>query len=348
MQTLEGFRLSPQQKRLWFLQQDSVAYRVQAAIRIEGNVKIEILKQTLEQVVDRHESLRTTFHRQPGIKIPIQVIAESGSLSGNQANLKELNFQEQSAYIEQLFQEAGNFNFKSKPESILHSSLLTLSDNQHILLITLPALCADSWTLKNLLKEIGQTYQAYFNGENLPDEEPVQYIQFSEWQNEILEDEDAETGKAYWRNQTFPNLALPFEAQPRSSERFEPEVCTIKIYPDVAAKLDAIATSYKTSLSEVLFACWYTLLWRFTGQSNIAVSTVYSGRKYEELHEILGLLAKWLPVRCSLQNNLKLSEVLSQVGETLREVDQWQDYFVGEKIIDSVNDTVNFQIGRAV
>jgi amino acid adenylation domain-containing protein len=345
MQTLEGFRLSPQQKHLWLLQQDSLAYRASCAIQIEGNLNVQALKSALNQIVDRHESLRTTFHRQPGIKIPIQVIAESGTLSWNQVNLKELNFQEQSAYIEQLFQEAGNFHFKSKPESILHSSLLTLSDNQHILLITLPALCADSWTLKNLVKEISQTYQAYFKGENLSDEEPVQYIQFSEWQNELLEDEDAETGKAYWRNQTFPNLALPFEAQPQSSERFEPEVYTVKIHPDVAAKLDAIATLYNASLSEVLFACWYTLLWRLTGQSDIAVSTVYSGRKYEELHEILGLLAKWLPVRCSLQNNLKFSEVLSQLGETLREVDQWQDYFVGEESTDSDNDAVNFPIG---
>jgi non-ribosomal peptide synthetase component F len=227
----------------------------------------------------------------------------------------------------------------------LSSSLLTLSDNQHILLITLPALCADSWTLKNLVKEISQTYQAYFKGENLSDEEPVQYIQFSEWQNELLEDEYAETGKAYWRNQSFPNLVLPFEAQPQSSEQFEPEVYTVKIHPDVAAKLDAIATSYKASLSEVLFAGWYTLLWRLTGQSDIAVSTVYSGRKYEELHEILGLLAKWLPVRCSLQNHFKFSEVLSQVGETLREVDQWQDYFVGEESAYSANDAVNFPIG---
>jgi amino acid adenylation domain-containing protein/thioester reductase-like protein len=345
MQTLEGFRLSPQQKHLWLLQQDSLAYRAYCAIQVEGNLNVQALRSALNKIVNRHESLRTTFHRQPGIKIPIQVIAESGTLSWNQVNLKELNFQEQSAYIEQLFREAGNFHFKSKPESILHSSLLKLSDNRHILLITLPALCADSWMLKNLVKEISQTYEAYFNGGNLSDEEPVQYIQFSEWQNEILEDEDAETGKAYWRNQTFPNLALPFEAQPRSSERFEPDVYAVKMNPDFAAKLDVIATLYNANLSEVLFACWHTLLWRLTGQSDIAISTVYSGRKYEELQEVLGLLAKWVPVRCSLQNNLKFSEVLSQLGGTLREVDQWQDYFVGGESTDSDNDTVNFPIG---
>ena len=251
MQTLQGFRLSPQQKHLWLLQQDSLVYRASCAIQIEGNLNVEALKSALKQIVDRHESLRTTFHRQPGIKIPIQVIADSGTLSWNQVNLKELNSQEQSAYIEQLFQEVGSFSFKPKPESILSSSLLTLSDNRHILLVTLPALCADSWTLKNLVKEISQTYEACWRGENLSDEEPVQYIQFSEWQNELLEDEDAETGKAYWRNQTFPSLALPFEAQNRISARFEPEVYTVKIHPDLAVKLDAIATLYNASLSDL-------------------------------------------------------------------------------------------------
>ena len=94
MQTLEGFRLSPQQKHLWSLQQDSLAYRAYCAIRIEGNLNVQALKLAFNQIVNRQENLRTTFHRQPGIKIPIQVIVESGTLSCNQANLKELNLQE--------------------------------------------------------------------------------------------------------------------------------------------------------------------------------------------------------------------------------------------------------------
>ncbi len=132
MQTLQGFRLSPQQKHLWLLQQDSLAYRASCAIQIEGNLNVEFLKEALKRIVNRHESLRTSFHRQPGIKIPIQVIAESGTLCWNQVNLKGLNFQEQSARIEQLFIETGSFSFTSKPEFILYSSLLTLSENQYI------------------------------------------------------------------------------------------------------------------------------------------------------------------------------------------------------------------------
>ena len=349
-QTLEGFRLSPQQKRLWFLQQDSVAYRVQAAIRIEGNVKVEILKQTLEQVVNRHEALRTTFHRQPGIKIPIQVIAESGTISWNIVNLTGLNQKDQLEKIEQLFQEQGCLIYRDivaeclyKEKSMVQASLITLSDDLNLLLLTIPALCADSWTLKNIVRELSRSYTACLKGEELPDE-PVQYIQFSEWQNEILEDEDAEDGKAYWCKQNVQSVTLPFEAQSRREMGFEPDMYAVRIQADVVAKIEAIASLHNTTISEFLFACWQTLLWRLTGQSDIVITTVHSGRKYEELHEVLGLLAKWLPVRCSFPENLKFSEVLSQLGDTLRDIDNWQDYFVGEEMAESTSDAVGFPI----
>ena len=343
VQTLQGFRLSPQQKHLWLLEQDSLAYRAQCAIQIEGNIDAKVLKQTLEQIVARHEILRTLFYRKPGIKIPIQVIADQGKISWNQVTIMGLNPRDKSDKIEQLLQEQRNVNFNFEQPSLLQSCLLTLAVDLHSLLITLPALYADSWTLKNLVKEIGKTYEACLKGESLPDE-PVQYLQFSEWQNELLEDEEAEEGKAYWRNQTFPSIRLPFEAQSQIRTGFKPDVYRLKFNPNVAAKIKSIAGLYNASISEFLLACWLILIGKITGQSDIVTNTVYSGRNYEELHEVLGLLAKFLPVRCSLPNKLKFSELLSQLGETLREIDQWQDYFVGEESRDSDYDTVNFPI----
>ncbi|HBY77715.1 MAG TPA: non-ribosomal peptide synthetase, partial [Cyanobacteria bacterium UBA11148] len=141
----------------------------------------------------------------------------------------------------------------------------------------------------------------FLKGENLSDE-PVQYLQFSEWQNELLEDEEAEEGKAYWRNQTFPSIRLPFEAQSQITTGFESDVYSLKFHPDVAAKIKSIAGLYNASISDFLLACLLILIGRITGHSEIVISTVSSGRNYEELHEVLGLLAKFLPVRCSLPN----------------------------------------------
>lgn len=337
--TIEGFRLSPQQKQFWLLQQDSQVYQAYCAIQIQGNLNVEHLKEALERIVNRHEIFRTRFHRHPGIKLPIQVIETSGTLAWTHVKLNGLSPQDQSAHIQQRLQEKRDLNIPSQLEFIVSASLLTLSENHHILLVILPALCADSWTLKNLVKEISQTYKACLQGEDVSEAEPVQYLQFSEWQNEIIEDEDAATGQAYWREQNVQTITLPFEAESLNSIPFEPDVYRVKINPGVAAKIAALAHRSNVTPAEVLFACWYALLWQLTKQSEITVNTVYSGRSYEELHEVMGLLAKWLPVHCSFKNNLKFSELLSNLGEKLGEIDPWQDYFIGQESTDTDRDT---------
>ncbi|MDF5729367.1 MAG: amino acid adenylation domain-containing protein, partial [Rhizonema sp. PD38] len=209
-----------------------------------------------------------------------------------------------------------------------------------------PSLCADSWSLKNLVQEISDYYAAYLKGEELSDE-PVQYIQFSEWQNELLEEKDAETGKAYWDKQhfwTLPPLNLPFESSKRGTTKFAPDAHALRIDPEIIAKLEAIATLKNTTIAKFLLVSWLTLLWRLTGQSDIVINTVFSGRKYDELDSVIGLLAKCLPVHCPFQENFKFSEVLSQIGETLHNNEKRQEYFLWENSTKSVDSAVKFPI----
>jgi len=338
--TLEGFQLSPQQKHFWSLQPDSSAYRAQCAILLEGKLQVAILKAAVQQVVNRHEILRTRFHLRSGIAIPMQVICDRSNPDWQTVNLSELISQQQQAKIEELFQEQRSLSFDWERDSLLRLSLLILAPGQHILLITLSPLCADSWTLKNLVKEIGHTYEKCLNNEQLSDE-PVQYIQFSEWQNELLEEEEAEAGKTYWQQQLAPPTAIfPFEKQPCDT-KFDPDVWSLKIDPVVVAKLEYIANLHNTTIREFLLTCWQILLWRITGHSEIAIATVFSGRTYEELQEILGLLAKWLPICCPVRSNLRFREILSSTSQTLQECDQWQEYFIWEK--NTAHDKIAFE-----
>jgi amino acid adenylation domain-containing protein/thioester reductase-like protein len=331
-QTLEGFRLSPQQKHLWSLQQDSVAYRAQCAILLQGDLKREILKQTLEKIVDRHEILRTIFHRRSGLKTPIQVISDRSNLSWQTFNLSDRTPQQQQNTIEELFQKERNSIFDWEKDSLLRLSLITISLQQHMLLITLPSLCADSWALKILVKEISQTYSKCLSDRDLGDE-PVQYLQFSEWQNELLEEEDTEAGKTYWKEQNLNSLTtvtLPFENQSKN-KIFNPDCWSVKIDPAIATQLEYIADFHNTTIDQFLLTCWQILLWRITGQSEIAIETVFPGRTYKELHETIGLLAKWLPISCSVRGDFKFSEILSQIDRTLKNHNQWQEYFLWEE-----------------
>lgn len=328
-QTIEGFRLSPQQKHLWSLQQDNFAYRTQCVIRLEGQLNAELLKVALEKVVNRHEILRTSFQRQPGIKFPIQVIDENSIIFWQDIDFIGLSTEEQLAKIEAFFEAEKHFVFNLQSAQ-LRLFLLKLSANQHILLINLPSLYADSWSLKNLVQEISNAYAACLEGKELADE-PVQYIQFSEWQNELLEVEDAEVGKDFWKQNFWglPSLTLPFERKQSEQTKFEPDVYLVKIEPGLQ-ELKEIATLHDTTIAKFLFTCWQLLIGRITGKSDFAISTVFSGRKYEELHQSLGLLAKCLPVRCSWQENLKFTELLAQNHETWHNVDAWQEYFIWE------------------
>jgi hypothetical protein len=127
--TVSGFQLSPLQKRLWLLQQDNSTYCTQCAIFLEGNLKPEVLKAALQQVINRHGILRTSFRRLSGIKIPVMVIADSSVVVWQEINLSDCEPQEQEAKIEAIFQQHRRQNFDFEQDSLLYASILTLYFN---------------------------------------------------------------------------------------------------------------------------------------------------------------------------------------------------------------------------
>src|SRR6185436_3034917 len=151
-QSIEGFRLSPQQKRVWSLQQESPAYRIQCAILLEGILNAQVLKEAVQVVVGRHGILRTTFQFLRGIKNPFQSITGSGGAAWRELDWSKCAPHGREAKVEDLFQieKLKPFDFQ---QGGLSSTLITLSTDKHILLVSLPALCADDWTLKELVCE---------------------------------------------------------------------------------------------------------------------------------------------------------------------------------------------------
>lgn len=325
-EVINGFRLSPQQRRVWLLQQGSSAYRAQSALLIEGDLKPEALKEAMHRIVRRHEILRTTFHSLPGMKLPVQVVAEDLAPLWHTGDLSGL---EQSDRIEELFREDGRRPFDFSQGPLLRAFLLRLSADRHILFLSLPSICADSRTLKNLALEISRSYEACLNDETLLDE-PMQYLQFSEWQNELLDDEDAEAGREFWRKQNLPALTaiqLPFEIERAKQDGFEPDSSTLVIGGEIAARIEAVAEKHNVSTEVFLLACWQTLLWRFTAQADIVVGCASDGRRHEVLQDAHGLFAKWLPMRSQFKETLRFSELLSQIAASKRAADEWQEYF---------------------
>lgn len=330
--TLSGFQLSPQQKRLWLLQQERSAFLSQCAIRLEGALNPGVLKAAVQQIVNRHQILRTSFRRLPGVKTPVMVVADSGYPVWQDIDLSDER--EQSAKINQLFLEARHQAVDFDQNSLLRLSLLKLSPTLHVLHVCLPALCADTRTIANLVAEIGDTYSACLNGEAL-DAEVVQFIQFSEWQNQLLAEEEAKAASEYWHQQqiaSLDELRLPLENPLVTRSQFQPNGYAFAIHPEVTAKIETLAQQYETSPTVVLLACWQVLIWRLTGQPDILIGTASDRRDYEELQEVMGLLATWLPIKSQLSADLRFVEVIELAQQTLAQAEEWQDYFVPEPL----------------
>jgi amino acid adenylation domain-containing protein len=332
-QLLKGFRLSPQQGRLWSAQQSSNAYRAQCAMLIEGELSKGVLHDALRKVVKRHEILRTTYQRQSGLSLPFQVIGDDAAPGWEETDLTHLKSSEQPSAIESLFDEAGRASFDPESGSALQTRLLKLSPEAHVLLISLPAICADAWTLKNLFKEVCLHYAAASGGEELPCE-AFQYADFSEWQNELLQDEESATARDFWNNRIPLNssaMSLPFEAAPSERTGFKVESLRLGIEPELRQRIEESARRYEVEPAILLLSCWQVLMWRLTGELDIVVGYVCDGRSFEELHGALGLFARTLPVSCHVGAGFRFAEILARTHQSIAEARRWQDYFLIEQ-----------------
>src|SRR5689334_12214246 len=328
---IEGYRLSPQQLHLWLLQQNSNAYRSQCTVRLEGELNVDALRAALQRVVQRHDILRTSFMRTPGIKFPVQVISAETRPAPIELTFEERALSESD--IERLIDEPTPAAAESEIDPVIRVAVCSVAADKHFLVLSVPALYADSRSLVNLVSEIANSYADSSSGS-----EVVQYLQFSEWQNEIINDEEAEVGKSFWRKQgdvlLYPPPALPFQSI--SAGPFSPRTVASEIASETVARLDELAQKFDTTTAIVLQACWQTLLWRLTGQANIVIGSVHDGRKYEELSQSLGLLARTLPIHQHFDAQTSFREVLQQVAQRSADAADWMEYYTHDTTADEM------------
>ncbi|WGV24584.1 non-ribosomal peptide synthetase [Halotia branconii] len=336
---IQGFQLSPQQKHLWLLQQytNSLPFRSLCTVEINSDLHFETLKTTLETIIERHQIFRTNFRFLPGMTIPLQVIEDDKTLSIQHYDFSRMKPDKQQNALTALFESAKLQNFDFEKSSLLQVSLVKFSDSQHFLLLNLPALYADTASLNNLVAEINRIYKANLHGEALVDE-PVQYILFSEWQNELLQSKEAEIGKDYWQQydmSSIRNVKLPRENSIVEKTTFAPQIITQTIQPKLAAKLASLAAQFDTSENIFFLTCWQILIWRLTGIADMVVGNVCDGRPEEELQEALGLFAKHIPIHSRLDHSLKFSELLEQTALVQSRAYDWQECFNWEEVVET-------------
>ena len=218
--------LSYAQQRLWFLAQlepDSPAYNIPFAYRLQGNLNVNALEQSLQEIVHRHEALRTNFLEIDGQ--PTQIIREAIAWQLTVIDLQHLL--EPEAQAQQIANRGTKQPFNLAKDSLLRAQLLILGEREHILLLTMHHIISDGWSMGLLWSELISLYQAFNNGQDSPlSPLLVQYADFAVWQRQWLQGEVIESELNYWRQQlggTLPVLELPTD-YPRPPSQNLPKV----------------------------------------------------------------------------------------------------------------------------
>jgi amino acid adenylation domain-containing protein len=289
---LAGYRLSGPQLRVWQLvhaNSDPDVYRTHGVVLLEGELDQRRLRAALEEVVRRHEILRTVFQQMPGMAEPLQVIRDEVALSYREGE-----------------EQRNHFDLATGP--LMEVRLVRESARRHHLLINVPALCCDARSMRTLVEQLSKCYER--PGEL---DEVLQYADFSEWQNELLQDELATRGREYWRRQHLEEPFAQWLQLFQEGSSFAPRVMRAVLNADPGRNQ--------------LLACWAALLSRLHKSSSFVVGVAHDTEEFEELEGALGLFTKWLPVRCQVNSDSRFNDLLGGIDEFVEQSGEWKEYF---------------------
>ena len=286
---IKGYRLSPQQERIWSLMEDGSDCLATCSVCVEGPVKPALLYDALHSLTSSHQILRTTFHRPPGFSAPIQIISDPPLIDWQTFDLSDLPVVHQHSALADLSRQHLRPGFDLRHGPTLRATLISTSLTRHTLLVSLPSLCCDRPGLSYLVADLARAYASAAGGHE-PSAEPVQYVQFSEWQNQLLEDEEAQAGRDYWANLGLADrldLRLYCEAKAAQSQHTQAHILERGIEAELAVKLKQVCLEQGLEAKAMMLACWAILLGRLTDSAQLVVATQADARKYDELESAI-------------------------------------------------------------
>ncbi|HSN99708.1 MAG TPA: amino acid adenylation domain-containing protein, partial [Candidatus Nanopelagicales bacterium] len=321
--------LSFSQQRLWFLAQldpDSPTYSIPSALRLSGALEVEILRHAVEEVVRRHETVRTTFVMQEGQ--PAQVIHPPKRWSLPVIDLSGLPEGPRAAEVARLAREEAARPFDLERGPLAQTTLLRLGTEEHVLLVTMHHIISDGWSLTVLQREVSALYTAFAQGLPSPYEDlPIQYADYAAWQRRWLSGEVLERQLEYWQEKLrgAPVLDLPTDRPRPPEQTFRGRHHRLSLPPDLAAGLERLAREQGATIFMTLLAAFQALLSRYSGQGNVCVGTPVANRHRAEIEPLIGFFVNTLVMRADLSDDPPFVDLLAQVRESTLKAQAHQD-----------------------
>jgi amino acid adenylation domain-containing protein len=307
------------QQRLWFLDQlepGSASYNIPTAVRLAGELNVPALSAAFDEVVRRHEILRTTFKAEVGV--PLQVVGRAVPLPPPIDDLSGLSETHREAEARRLMGEEARAPFDLSRGPMLRARLLRLGDVEHILCVTMHHIASDGWSIGVLIREVAALYESFRLGQSSTLDEPaLQYGDFAVWQRGWLQGDVLQSQLDYWSSRLagVPTLELPTD-RPRPPVPSHRGAQRSTLLPTaLVSEIQALGRKEGVTLFMTLLSAFQTLLYRYSGLTDIAVGSPIAGRPRSELEDLIGFFVNTLVLRGDLSGDPSFRTLLRRVRQ---------------------------------
>ncbi len=333
------FRLSFSQERLWFVHQlapESAAYNISTGVRLHGELDPQMLEQTFNIIIDRHEILRTTFDILDGE--PVQIVAPSQPLAMPIKDLTSLNDAEKESEVERIIDSAAQEPFDLVHGPVIRAFLIRLNPDDHVLFTVMHHIVSDQWSGGVFSREFTVIYNALSDHEPIPlSDLTIQYGDYSQWQRDSLKEDVLKAKLAFWKKRLegISVLDLPTDYPRPAVQTFHG---TFEELPLPASVIDAIRNLCRQEqITPFMFflAIFKVLLFRYTGQQDIAVGSPIANRNWFETENLIGTFINTVVLRTQLTDSPSVREFLHSIRELSLEAFNHQD-LPFEKLVEEL------------
>ncbi|BBD64384.1 amino acid adenylation domain-containing protein [Nostoc commune NIES-4072] len=329
-QVSKNIPLSFSQQRLWFIDQlyhGSYFYNIPIAFHIKGQLNIIVLQQSLNEILNRHEVWRTNFTLVNGE--PVQNIVRQLNWDLPIINFEHLSGKDWESEVKELAIEEATKPFNLASCLLVRAALVRLSEEEHVLLVTMHHIITDGWSCGVFLRELSTLYAAFSTNQPSPlPELPIQYADFTIWQRDRIQGEFLATQLNYWKQQLkgeLPVLQLPTDRPRPNVTTFTGAKQYFTFSTVLTNALRQLSQQADTTLFMSLLAAFNILLYRYTDQEDILIGSPIANRNRAELEGMLGLFVNTLVLRNKLSGNPSFCEFLHRVREVTLDAYAHQD-----------------------
>ena len=312
--------LSFAQEQLWFLSHltpGSPVYNVVDMIRFKGQYDAGAIRKALNELVRRHEILRTVFSCINGC--PMQTVLPGIDLAFKEVDLGSFAGEDQESEWKRVVQEEGRKVFDLSRAPLFRASMVHIGPREHKMLLTLRHIIADEWSMELIHDEITQLYDAFSQGSPSPLAElPIRYTDYAAWQRDRFQDDAFRRQEAYWKKELSgaPTvLELPTDKPRPAKQTFQGAVESFKLSRELSEQLKALGREEQATLFMLLEAGFAALLHRCTGQEDLLVGTPISGRTRRETENLVGYFLNTVVLRSQFSERTNFRSLLRKTRE---------------------------------